>query len=106
MNFVTLDQAKRHLHIHPTNTDHDVDILEKVLAASAIVFGHMNPQTIKSGWTVANTSPPVYNVPWKVKAATLLVLSDLYNNREASISDVMTKTVQNILGEYRDPPMA
>jgi len=94
--FLTLDEAKRHLRV-----DHaadDADISEKLLAAEEEVAEHMGrplPWLDADGVEVP--------APAAVKAAVLLLLGDMYANREAQTDRRLTDngTALRMLARYR-----
>ncbi len=89
---VTLAEAKAHLRV--LNTDHDTDITMKMGQASDIIIDYI--KTPDHGWT-DSTAPNL------IKAAILLVLGTLFDEREgAGIPD----GVKDILWRYRDPALA
>ena len=105
MMLVSLTQASD--HIRRDTTDDDSDLTLKIEAASAIVAGY-----IDTGADFLNTAgDPDYdtagdpiNVPRDVQAATLLVLGDLYMDREAG--DALSPTMTAILAKWRPPVFA
>lgn len=121
---VSFDVAKRHLRILVDN--HDADIDAKLRLASAIVANHCKLRSIPDEWTVdpeevdydstdlllasdVLMSPPdshYIRVPGNIQAAILLVLSDLFENREASTSGLLSDTIVDLLSEFRDPSHA
>jgi len=98
---VTLDEAKRHLRV--THDDEDDDIKFRISAASEIVLDYIKKRD--SDWTTDTT-------PKLVKAATLLVLAGLYEDRgdgEEVLSQAngyLDRPVTAILHRYRDPALA
>lgn len=98
---VTLEQAKEHLHV--TVSDQDSDIEGKVLQASAIVLRHAKKDVIPDEWMI-NTSPPSYDIPYNIQAATLLQVGELYYKREAGIANVLSDAVKALID--RDPTLA
>ncbi len=122
---VTLNLAKQHLHI--ISDDLDLDIDSKLRLASAIVANHCKLTTIPNEWFVdpdsesdfedsdlimfsdTESSPPgsaSVLVPGNVQAAILIVLGDLFENRESSAGNVLSQTVIDLLTPFRDPTMA
>lgn len=94
---VTTEEARRHLHLTSTDwadADTVADVTAKAEAATEMVVDYIKqPDHV---WTDADA-------PFLIKAAILLVLGDLFENREtATISDA----VKNILHRYRDPALA
>lgn len=94
---VTIEEARRHLKLTTSNmADADVaaDVADKAEAATDIVIDYIKQPDHE--WTDADA-------PALIKAAVLLVLGDLFDNREAAtISD----PVKNLLHRYRDPALA
>jgi hypothetical protein len=97
MTVVTLDEAKAHLRVD--GADDDADITLKLAAAEDDVsryLGRPVPWTDADGVEVP--------VPAAVKAAILLVLGDLYANREVSVIDATyaeNPTLKRLLSSYR-----
>lgn len=88
---VTLEQAKRHLYIPVSSTAHDEDIADKIEEASAAVISYLKTNAAgfldSSGLLVTDTSgnvatdSPAVHIPFQVRAATLQLLSALFENR-------------------------
>lgn len=108
---LTLDVAKQHLRVD--HTDDDVDITRKIDQASAIVLDYIK----KTVGTVDPDDPSIVDwtpdtVPAAVQAAVELMLSKLYDDRAAGVTDnevamgYLPKTVTSILHRYRDPALA
>lgn len=92
MALVTMAEARDHLKIDAG--DDDLDLLLKVEAASEIVIDYIKRPD--HGWTDATA-------PFLIKAAVLLVLADLYLNREnGGLPDAAVR----ILHRHRDPALA
>lgn len=89
---VTLAEAKSHLRV--LNSDQDTDIGMKAEAASDIVTDYIKRPDHE--WTDADA-------PALIKAAILLVLGDLFNDREGA---GLSEGVKAILHRYRDPALA
>lgn len=106
IDLVTLNQAKDHLRIVLTDTQHDTDVQFKIAQASEIVMDYIKRSVVPDEWTVSSVSPISYSIPALVQAATLLVVGELYFNREASTADVLSTAVMNLLERYRDPALA
>lgn len=97
MTVVTLDEAKAHLRVD--GTDDDADIALKLAAAEDDVARYLDRPL---PWTDADGTPVA--VPPAVKAAILLVLGDLYANREVSVIDATyaeNPTLKRLLSSYR-----
>ena len=83
---ITLDDARRHLRID--GNDFDTEIQQKLDAAAALVTKYARPVAADVG----NEG---------LDAATLLVLGDLWANRESSTGDALSATVRNLLDLFR-----
>jgi len=115
MMLVTLQEASDHLR-RDTDADDD-DLTLKIHAASGAVLNYLksaSPYEIDSnGDPVEDSSGPV--VRFEVKAAVLLMLGELYKNREAEqAGEVPTqwgygylpRPVVALLYPLRDPALA
>ena len=102
MAIVTLDEAKAHLRVDGANEDADIAL--KLAAAEELVaqsLGRPVPWTDGTGEAVP--------VPASVKAATLLILADLYANREgvaAGLSLAENPTLERLLSFHRKVSVA
>ncbi|ACL57572.1 head-tail connector protein [Methylobacterium nodulans] len=94
MALVTLEAAKLHLRID--GTDEDALVQDKIEAATDLVLDYL--KTPEHGWTAET-------VPARVKAAILLALGVLYENREGQV-DPLTDAVRSLLHRLRDPAIA
>lgn len=103
--FVTLSQAKAHLRIAESNTAHDTDVTMKIEMASEIVLDYLKKPSIPTEWLIGSPQTTIA-APALIQAATLLVLGELFMNREASVTDVLSPAVQSLLERHRDPAMA
>lgn len=102
---ITFAEGKEHLRVDH-NVD-DADIQRKIDQATNIVLDYLKMRTVPSSWTGGTAfSPPGDGVPGTVKAATLLVLGELWENREASVAIVLSDAVKSLLHRWRDPAMA
>lgn len=104
---VTLEQALRHLRLlvgdapDPiTNHDDASDVEFKGEIASGIVLNYVTDAD-KEEWTDETA-------PFSVRAAVLLVLSDLWEHRAGSADDdvFLSRAVKDLLHRYRDPTLA
>jgi len=102
MSLVTLDEAKSHLRV--MHSDEDATITLYMNAATEIVIDYIKKPDHE--WTDAEA-------PFLIKAAILLVLAGLYENRgddekpDYSQADgYLAKPVTAILHRYRDPAYA
>lgn len=93
---VSLEEAKIHLRI--TDNDRDSDIEMKLAAASSIVLQHAKLDSVPAEWLIG--SPPEISAPGNIQAATLLALSELFENREAGISNPLSNSVKSIIPRY------
>lgn len=113
---VSLSQAMDHVKAYGDDA-YNVEL--KLQLASGIVLKHMGYDAIPTGEYDEDTSPPtlrpvyyddespvVLHVTDSVKAAVLLVLSELYENRESGTADVLSSTVIALLSTSFDPPFA
>ena len=96
---VTLEQASAHLR-RDTNDD-DADLTLKIQAASAAVINYLKDAVdfIDSSGTLIDAA-----VPYPVKAATLLIIGQLYNDREGQ--DYTDGNNQPRLGDMSLPKAA
>lgn len=98
ISLVTLQRAKLHLNV--VDNEHDADIVYKAQQASGILLDYIKvpiPEELES--------LPWAPVPEKLQAYTLLILGELYYNRESSVVDILTK-LKDILYMDRYPSMA
>lgn len=98
MALITLAQAKRHLYVD--DDAHNTDILLKVDQASAIILNYLKSQADPT-WTDAT-------VPGPVQAATLLMLTHLYEERGDNMASnaALWEAVANLCRRFRDPALA
>lgn len=123
IQLVTLDEAKMHLRI--TDDDQDADVTFRVMAASSAVLNYLNgarnlyvPEidsngdfvTDDDGYYVALEDSDGKQIRQEVKAATLILLADMYANREGAAGTVaaaylmaMPMPAQALLYPLRDP---
>jgi len=113
---VTLEQAKMHLRVIHDSEDEDIEL--KIHAASAAVIDYLGAYaeefTDSSGEVILDSSElPV--VPPVVKQATLLMLGDMFKNREPTADDTvpaqfgygyLPRAVVALLYKLRDPVLA
>lgn len=114
INLVTIKQAERHLHldIDEVTVGHVPDLEDKIQQASFIVLDYI--KQLPPEYTSPVLESPTYTfwandttkIPYNVKAATLLVLAELWDNREASVNDCLSQAVKDLLHRWRDPALA
>lgn len=108
---LTLDAAKQHLRVD--HTDDDADITSKIDEATDIVLGYIK----KTIGTLDPDDPSIVDwttdtVPGRIKAAVEIVLSKLYDDRNAGAPDnavamgYLPLAVTSLLHRDRDPAMA
>lgn len=92
VGLITSDEAKRHLKVD--SDDDDADVMAKALQAEAIIIDYIKKPDHE--WTAET-------VPYVIKAAMLLMLGQLYADRENA--DI-TPPIKNLLHRSRDPAIA
>jgi hypothetical protein len=96
-SLVTTDEARRHLRLTESNMeDEDIaaDVADKMVQATGIVVDFLKQP--EHEWTAET-------VPATIKAAILIVLGRIYEDREdASIPE----NVKDMLWRNRDPALA
>lgn len=100
MALISLEQAKAHLRV--VSSDEDDDIARKVEQASAVVLDYLKSQAV-AGW-----SDGTVTVPGHVEAATMVMLTHLYENRgdDMAADEDAWKAVERLLMRSRDPALA
>ncbi len=100
MALVTLARAKAHLRI--VSNDEDEDVYAKVAAASAIVIEYLKSRAV-AGWSDGTIA-----VPGQVEAATLVLLTHLYENRgdDLKADRDAWEAIERLLIRSRDPALA
>lgn len=101
IQFISLEDAKRHLHVTDANSDVDID--SKISAASEIVANYYKIATVPDEWIV-NSSPLTYDIPHWAQEATRLELGELWSNREGGTAKLLSPAVRSIIP--RDPTLA
>src|ERR1041385_1228548 len=94
LEIVTLAQAKAHLRIADDLQDYDIEL--KLQQAAAIILRHMKLITVPAEWLTGSPATTI-DAPPNVQAATLLVLSELFENREASVANVLSNAVKDLI---------
>lgn len=122
MPLVSMDHARRQAR---TVTDDDEDLRQKLSVASSIVANYCKLTEIPADWVISDDSPVasydpedvsiietedspaiVVRVPGNISAAVLLMLTELYENRESSSSNPISPAVEALLSQFRDPTFA
>ena len=104
---VTMAQTKDHIRVAGSRSDSDIEF--KMRAASHIVLNYLK---IYPPDFYSPPSSPIWEewdadgAPELVQLATLMVLSELFENRESSTGDPLTPAVCSLLHRYRDQAMA
>lgn len=89
---ISLTDARTHLRIDGAQDDDEIAL--KLLLAETLVAGYIGSDQSGSTYVAA------------LDAATLLVLGDLWLNRESSTADPLSPAVKNILSLFRTPTYA
>lgn len=92
---VTLAEAKSHLRV--TDTAEDSTIQLYIDAAGSSIEKYLNR-------AIPNSAQPTPNIDAAIKAACLLLVGDLYENRGAKITGTIVtenKAVENLLYPFR-----
>lgn len=91
---VTVEDAKQRLRVD--FYDEDTDVVSMTEEATDIVIGYIKkPDHV---WTAET-------VPFRIKAAILLVLARLYEGRDGK-EPILTEAVKALLHRDRDPALA
>lgn len=102
ISLVSLEVGK--LQCRVLNSDHDADIEMKIAAASEMVMSRLKYDSVPEEWTV-NTSPITYEIPERYKQYTLLIVGELFWNRESSVFNI-ENVLKMIDNDGRVPTMA
>ncbi len=97
-SYVTLEQAKAHLRVVVSDEDTDIDL--KSQQAAGIIADYLKSR-VDDSWDETT-------VPTPVQAATLLMLTHLYEHRGDEMAADMTlwAAIDRLLVRYRDPALA
>lgn len=104
---ITIAQAFRQLRILieegeniASHEDH-AEVQFQAQLATGLVLDYIKDRANKNGWTAEDAPAPV-------KAAILLILSDLWEHRGGSASDdiIISRAVRDMLHRWRDPALA
>lgn len=104
INLITLQQAKTQVRV--TDDAKNYDIEQKVAQASAIVMNYIKKTTVPEEWVNNSTSPITYEIPADIQMATLLVVGELYMNRESGAVNIFSDSLKDVLAQYWDPALA
>lgn len=103
MALVSLETAKRHLRI--LHDDDDAQIELYVAAAESIVVAYLDRVVLPEGGTPPADDAYTINITPAITAAILLLVGDLYENREADPdatgNAVLPKAVRALLAPWR-----
>lgn len=101
IDIIDLQEAKDHVRIVTSQFDSDISL--KILQASAIMLNYLkidlDGSPLEFPWSGDD-------VPWDVKAATMLVFGDLWKNRESDVASPLSQAVKDLVRRWRDPAMA
>lgn len=115
---VSLQEASDHLR--RDTADDDNDLMLKIQAASRFVVNYLDTDVFQldsNDEPVEDSDGVVVDVPFDIKAATLLIIGELYANRDApSFRDgdtaprlgdiIMPRSAHLLLDHYRNPVVA
>lgn len=103
MPLVDLATAKRHLRVLHDDDDAEIDLYTS--AAENIVVEYLDRVVLPAGETLPSDDPTAMLVTPSIVAAILLMLGDLYENREADREQksdaVMPPAVRALLAPWR-----
>lgn len=103
MALVSLETAKRHLRIFHDDDDAGVGLY--VGAAESIVVAYLDRVVLPEGQTLPADDALAINVMPAITAAILLIVGDLYENREADPdatgNAMLPKAVRALLAPWR-----
>ena len=106
MAIIDIMEAAIHLRLDTSDPDWEIgdealDLGLKVQMAEAIVLDYLKTPDAYQG-------SDEDDVPFPIKAAMLLVLSDLWEHRAGSAADdvFLSKAVKSLLHRFRDPALA
>lgn len=113
VELITLEEAKAHLYIIHNADDNDLKL--KIYAASEAVIDYLKAEGVKKfigadGELLKNEAGEPVQVPFKVKAATLLMLGYLHKDRDDNPGNAfehgyLPKPVTALLYSMRDPAL-
>ena len=111
---VTLAEAKAHLRIDDFDSDGnpgDDDLTLKIMAASRAVLNYIGADQYFLDSSGEPISTSAISLPDDISIATLLLVGDLYRNRDGDntsgwSTSMLPTTVQVLLSPYRSPVLA
>jgi len=113
VELITLEEAKAHLFIIHDTDDNDLKL--KMYAASETVIDYLKAEGVKKfigpdGELLKDAEGNPVPVPFKVKAAVLLMLGYLYKDRDENAGGAyeqgyLPKPVTALLYSMRDPAL-
>ena len=109
---VSLSRAKAHLRITGTDDDSDVELKLKGASAAVLRYIDSNQDFLDTNGDPDEESDGVaLNVPEDIQAATLLLLGDLYKERDGVNAaewehGFLPRSVVRLLYPYRTPTLA
>lgn len=113
MMLVSLDEAKRHLRVD--HDDENADLELKIAAASELIVDYLkdaaNAFLDSQGEPEIDSAGQPVGIPFKVKAATLLMVGYLYRDRDGDPDKAyemgfLPRPVTAMLYSKRKPTMA
>lgn len=104
-DLVSLAEAKRQLEIGVLDTAHDTIVSDKISIASDVLMDYLELSEPPDDW-YNSASPPVLTVPARIKGCVLVMVTELYENREASKTDVLSSGLKSLLMRSRTPALA
>lgn len=99
INFITMEQARRQVRV--SGTEHDAELEDLRTMASGIILDYL--EGVGDGWLDSAGEPS--DIPWQVKAATLLVLGRLFYDKEGMDGDPISEAVVSLLMRTRMPTL-
>jgi len=101
---ISLEAAKQHLRVEGADFD-EADLHKKIAQASAIVLNHLKIDTLPDEGIPSDppTGPAKGDA---IEAAALLVLGELWEQRESTGAEPLSEGVRNLLIGLRDPSLA
>ena len=104
---IALNDARRHLRIDGMQDDEE--IAQKLATAKAIVDSYIDPALTRQTVTLPASPTPEQQRAFDLQtrtdltldAATLLVLGELWANRESGAADPLSPAAKNLLRQFR-----